>query len=785
MSFWLDEDDNDAPPPLPGSSSQLASRNTQATSSDDFLCPVCGSSSAYEDATTGRLVCADCFTESQEPTQASQLEYEDVVGLAAKNKSGQFVLARRSVGGHHTSEFRPQYHQPNPKKPLEELDSSQPLPTVDTCVEAYQTILFECTERLLKLLDWHQRRDLRRSVHETVRTLWATYLRTWQHAAEHYAELYPKVRFCFRDYFLHSRHVAMVYDQVSYQAIAKIEKQLEEEGDNGDKNDEDESSLDDSNKKKPRAKRAPRKRKNAKQAAQVDESSTSPSSSDSDSYDLDDENEPFVKKSKKQKPNEEDEGIERNQATVIMPDIAKAHNPFKPTGMEVALTIQPTMELASAFLFLATYRAGVQAYQICRWINTGRIPLLNAFKLLSDSEQEKLKPSEKHFSMEQTFPAQRLEWLATRLAAVCRLHRRSEYMEPKFDYQIRFVTPTTAPVVAAQIVADMNLGQTVMNNCLALMGLPLPKAKDPDHPKEEHRLPTAFPLADPRILYKSDQVLVVVALACTLDPTWRQWNWVQPLESAKDRFIPWREVQLQRVGNGAQAQDYIDFFEETYVNPQKSVAAKLVGRLNAASRKLKDDASSTSSSDMDDVPPKSGGVRPCLHRSGAATELGPDGADASTDTTLSTDDTCWCRLVEALALNTDSDPVELKDLADRWLVLLYLQRLPRLALDLPSQDHLVMATRQRLLVTGHLGLQFGTADLHEAAAALLATFRSRADLCNRQFQNGTLPAGVIVNKQTQKYVRGQCQAVPQEFFHRVLTLPCPHRKQDRPLSTSN
>jgi protein-arginine kinase activator protein McsA len=162
MAFWQDDDDNGAYfsqsqslLPFPSqsdtilSSSQLSSqphRQSQSqqqqysqNNSSSFLCQNCQGTDSYWDETTDRLVCADCHYESQQATQSSsQLDYEEVLQLAAKTKSGRIVRSGKTV-----SSSQPSSSQ-QPKRlaqPLEELDRSKPLPNLEKCLLGFQTVL--------------------------------------------------------------------------------------------------------------------------------------------------------------------------------------------------------------------------------------------------------------------------------------------------------------------------------------------------------------------------------------------------------------------------------------------------------------------------------------------------------------------------------------------------------------------------------------------------------------------------------------------------------------------
>ena len=175
MSFWLEDEVEESP---------------------EFECEHCGGTEFYLEG--AHQVCRTCFAHSQSQTQ-SQLEYEEVMQLAAKTRGGQIVQTHRKKAGKRET------------KPLEDLDQSVPLPDLEWCIRGYQAILSENMRRLHRLIP-----DLPEEFDGRVKTMWASYLQAWSNGAELYGKLYPHQRFSLRDSFLSGSQRLQIKRQLAY-----------------------------------------------------------------------------------------------------------------------------------------------------------------------------------------------------------------------------------------------------------------------------------------------------------------------------------------------------------------------------------------------------------------------------------------------------------------------------------------------------------------------------------------------------------------------------------------
>jgi len=214
MSFYYDDDDDD---------------DDASHDNNNFLsrsCPNCGSTDNYKDSTTGALVCASCYTQSQAHTQ-EEMDVDEVQALAARNQSGQImgIRKRRNKGTF-------------VKVSLDEWDTSTPFPSLETCLEGYKVVLQVSTNVLCDLLDLDK--ETAASVHDRVKTIWFSFLKTWKEGADFYGKLHPEVRFCLRDAFINlAPHRAQILRYLSYEAMKKINQEIDDAGENQDNDEQD------------------------------------------------------------------------------------------------------------------------------------------------------------------------------------------------------------------------------------------------------------------------------------------------------------------------------------------------------------------------------------------------------------------------------------------------------------------------------------------------------------------------------------------------------------------
>jgi len=242
--------------------------------------------------------------------------------------------------------------------------------------------------------------------------------------------------------------------------------------------------------------------------------------------------------------------------------------------MDAALEINPSMSMAAALLFLAVYQAGITSSQMCFWISSGTIPLMNSFPLLTRSQQRSLILIRHFFLNRKVCTTLSLETLAMQLAVACRLKNKPYFV---YKYEMftkkeipRFVTGINAPRIAAQFVADLGLGQDVLDRALAMMGVASSRTSG--------FVVKPLPSASPEKLGFAEDILALLAISCFLDPEWRQWTFVRPSAEHKlrlwdkSRSIPMNNEQFQLLGNGREMENYVDYLER-FIFTQDSTAA--------------------------------------------------------------------------------------------------------------------------------------------------------------------------------------------------------------------
>ena len=194
MSFYYDDDDDE--------------------SHTSTACPNCGSTDNYQDAITGSLICSSCYTQSQAHTQ-EELDIDEVQALAARNQSGRIMGIRRRYNKRGFAKVK-----------LEDLDTSTPFPSLDSCIEAYMLVLQVSASVLCDLLELNEKTTV--SVHANVKNIWFSYLNTWKEGADFYGALHPEVRFCMRDAFIRlPGQRGQIWRYLSYEAVKKLKQQLE------------------------------------------------------------------------------------------------------------------------------------------------------------------------------------------------------------------------------------------------------------------------------------------------------------------------------------------------------------------------------------------------------------------------------------------------------------------------------------------------------------------------------------------------------------------------------
>jgi hypothetical protein len=515
MSFWLDDDDIDdgglgnLMSQSQSQSQQLSQEQSQSQSQRRLSqataavwhCGECGGLESYTDGATGETICSDCFTASQKKNDdQTDMDYEDVMGLAAKTRGGALVQQRRSRKSVSGSSARNQ----TPKLPLEDLDKSVVLPNLDQCMAGFMTVCRAWIRILvqdLRVFGSNNEETMAArmlQLENTVETLWLTYLRAWADGAEHYGELAPDTRFSMRDCFLSIGQRELIFRNISDRVDKEIKKNSNK-NDDGNSSDSSDSSSD---------------------------SNTSRNLLASDNEDVD----------------EGGNGANGNDGTKkirggIIGNVLRVHGRLRRKGRkEAALYLPPSMTNAAALVWLAVHRMCtttkttdssslstassaasrptiITSRQFITWLVNGSLPLYSTFSLLTPELQRVLRPIKSFFTCKLLPTVATLEIAATLWTVACglksvtqwngtnaylepeevesrRVQARIEKITPKTRKNaakkkvpkkgdlaaegLRFVTPQSVPVVAAQLIADTGLSQEVLNWALAIMGCSKP-----------------------------------------------------------------------------------------------------------------------------------------------------------------------------------------------------------------------------------------------------------------------------------------------------------------------
>ena len=560
-------------------------------SQQQLVCEVCGGTEFYTNH-DHQLVCHECafISQTHMSQEASQMDYEDVVAHGAKTRTGTLrTKKKRTVRQYFIDdEGRTRMEYWRTRTPLETYDTSVPFPSLEQCIDGFQQILIYSAEQLVKLLYWDNeeqgptrrkavpnrlsRSVFRKRLLNTVRDLWMSYLQAWSDGAEYYAKRYPMVRFSLRDNFFHHFHKQMIWNTLAYQAEQKAKEELRNERE-----------------KLRQATRTETYNTDVRIKRELGTEDTDlPQSDDNDDDDSTSNNDEEASKKRKIPPND----LKKPNKSHPPPNATIQHVVQRHTrgrrmnNMEMALVLSgPSMTMAASILWLAVYQTGVASYQMCRWIANGQLPFLNCFHVLSEELQQKLSPIQYFFRMDPPIVPAILETHTEHLAAVCRLLAKDElvYQRPhNKDRNLRFVTVDNIPIITAQIVADLQLGQDVMDASMHIMGLRKVRREDSSAQK---RLPNPIDAASPDKLVTMAHVLAVIAMACFIQPDWRRWQVVTRPVTDKPRHggygIPYNEEQLNAfVTNGPAMEGYMDFLEQYILRDGEDVSPEIAELLS-------------------------------------------------------------------------------------------------------------------------------------------------------------------------------------------------------------
>ncbi|KAL7572038.1 hypothetical protein ACA910_001691 [Epithemia clementina (nom. ined.)] len=560
MDFWLEGNDDDG---LAESQQQIVSQGTQnsaaaANSTNDagldhsLQCEHCGGTDFYHDDATGTDVCSSCFTQSQQqaPSQVMDdmdngFEFEDMIQVAAKARGGHIVKRNSSGGG------RGMIHNKNMsnRRPLSSYDLSRELPDLATCLKGLRHVIKISLQVLSRdLLDLNA---LEQAVtNDIAKHLLLSYLGSWGEGAEHFASMYPEMRFSLRDQFLSNPYRRAVHCVLLEKAIkqAKTEEQQEQ-------------GLSGRNYLRGVFPADPRPKNNLP--------------GEKGSVPANNQNERHVEKTK------------RTSYALLIRKIVNqgGRRSTKVKGnKEAALVLQPGMKLVAAVLWLTVCRRGVSSSQMVNWICNGALPLRNAFDSCFKNHsnlRELLKPAEVAFRMN-LFPSITvLESYGSLLLVAAGLKSHDIFAGgaslPPGRLQncmIRTLSVTAIPVTTAQLVADLGLPQSVLDAAFALMGL-IPAtdrfAKD--------GMPRPLKHAAPEKIHSISHVAAIIMCAVEMQPGWRKMFLVRrmakhsssPLTTtassssvSESQGVPLTEGEFRMMTCGSCLDRYIQFCDELF-----------------------------------------------------------------------------------------------------------------------------------------------------------------------------------------------------------------------------
>ena len=571
MSFYFDDFDDDGgdTPATP-----FASQSQSQSGEQEFLCSNCGGGESYEDE-AGVLCCTNCFTLSQDVAyeKESTLNFDDIMAVAARTRGGQIMTTKKKKARGGPSKRKP-------RQPLEELDTSKPLPDLKLCIHGFTATLkggIESVSAIMRLSTNEQQ-----ALMESAKSIFLTYLRAWRDGAEKYGAVYPDMRFSLRDSFLSETYVDAIIRVLSYKVAKMTGKEIKKKETEGDNNNDDDSTnkrLDNTNDSD-----SDHDANEEHDPSTLPERKETSKKKDESSHDY--EGRPEVHSADDlQNFTQETRGKKRQFDTVG--EFINGQNENRVLGRETAaLALHPGMEFATAIIWFVIARIGVTPGQLCSWIANGSLPFLNAFeRLLSTEEQESLKFVHIAFKMSEPPDPARIEKLAAFLAVACDMKASKDipqyrvFMESndpaeesgtnlrvqKVLDRIRFVPVDCVPLMVGQLVADLRLGQRVLDIALSLIG------KKPVN--TTGWLPAPLERTHPGRVSTPEHALAVIAVACKMCPGWESWSYVKvppkkdrhgAKSEAHQRFVPWNEEQFNLLDD-ENISDYLDFIEDIVI----------------------------------------------------------------------------------------------------------------------------------------------------------------------------------------------------------------------------
>jgi hypothetical protein len=492
---------------------------------------------------------------------------------------------------------------------LEQLDQSIPLPDTATCIAGFRHVLRQAVDhavdQLLKQCNAHRDQattttiadvsHFRNQIRGNAQDIWLRYLRTWSDAAQQYGNMYPFVRFCFRDFFLDKNQAYnLLRVHLPYRIDAQNLRKYKRNTADTTQDDDHPSEADQPRKRKTESS-GPKKR--TKRTKNNETSNDAPNAGNSEA-------------SAKRNPREHSTRLTAIRLIVNLHTKRRRKN-----SHDCALVTPPSMIMVAAITWLAILKqrtetmscSFITSSDVCHWIETGAIPLYSAFGSLLASSMDKrlcesLLPVASFFRLDRPITTDQIERTATLLCVVCRLRQQSiitdhlddletcvkpAYKEKDKDIplkvisnnesmksrhqrqQLRFWSLRNLPRILAGLVAQAGLGQDVLDRTLALVGLKkVFMSQDKQASTETEGKSTSTVEIQPIPVVRSadqlttiEELLALIAIACQLDPEWRKWQYVLPKDS-QIHFVPWNESEFRLLRSGSSLESYLDFSEE-------------------------------------------------------------------------------------------------------------------------------------------------------------------------------------------------------------------------------
>ena len=543
-------------------------------------CTICGSTRFYRDD-NDNLVCSDCYTQSQTLSQRETADLEDVFSNA---KRGTLRRSRHLVRRNASRD--------------EDLDNSQPLPDLDTCLFASQLILKIMAEKAFILAHVSAPTDScfekeKRTFLHIVGDIWFRYLKAWQLGAEHYLQIYPELRFSMRDFFLNRMLRGMVVKHLSARAVKDLKKRKSTMNDPTSSPTLKTIKGGDEIRQKKRVKFdddsiLEQRSDNIKQT----------SKSDHDSH----LNDPKVSTRRQARKHR---SVRYFRPTCRTVSVLRGNIPLK-QGEQIskehaAVDLEPSSSFLASVVYLALMqlRKGVASMHIRSWLSNGSIPYGKAaFNMLPKKLQDSLVLIQPFFHANLVPSCAFLEQNADLLIIACGIshpdsgatdhdYARSQMhgFPGKGIYVSTYIKrigveqrkPTGSlfvdniPLMAMRFIADLGLSQKVLDYSLALMGLFTPEEKTLG---SKIWLPPTLNVASPGRLVSPIHILAVIVVACKMCKGWEKWSiFIRKQNLAKSgdgvmqslgqRFVPSSESHLNLVNNGDLLEQYFDFLEES------------------------------------------------------------------------------------------------------------------------------------------------------------------------------------------------------------------------------